>query len=143
VKKIFVDTDIILDLLGKREPFFKYASELFSIVECGKIKAYTSPVIFANLYYILCKQIGKEQALKNLQKIKLIIKILPVDERIVELALNSGFTDFEDAIQYYAARSHGINCLLTRNKKDFKKSDITIMSAEEFLYIFERSSTHQ
>ncbi len=139
MKELFVDTDIILDLLGKREPFYKYAAELFSMIERGIIHAYVTPVIFANLYYILCKQIGKEQALKNLQKLKLLVKILPVDERTIELALNSGFTDFEDAIQYYSSKCNGIKYLLTRNKKDYKKSDITIMSAEEYLVILKKT----
>ncbi len=131
--ELFVDTDIILDFLSKREPFYKHAARLFSLAEQSSIKAYVSPIIFANLYYILCKQLGKEQAIKKLLKIKLLVSIVPVNERIIDMALTSGFTDFEDAIQYYAARASHINYLVTRNKKDYKLSDIIIMTAEEFL----------
>jgi len=72
-------------------------------------------------------------ALKSLRKLKTLINILPVDERIIELALNSDFNDFEDAIQYFTATSSGINLLLTRNKVDYKKSKIAISTSEEFL----------
>lgn len=136
MKKIFIDSDIILDLFGKRMPFYKDAAELFLLIEKGNIEAFISPIIITNLHYILRKLKNKEQAIKNLQKLKLLVKILPVDERIVELALASEFKDFEDAIQYYVDKENGINCLLTRNKKDYKKGDITIMTAEEYLKLF-------
>lgn len=136
MKKIFVDSDIILDLLGRREPFYKYAAELFSLVEKGKIKAHVSPIIITNLHYVLSRLTTKDQAIKKLQKLKLLVKILPVDEKIIELAFASEFKDFEDAIQYYVAKENGIDYLLTRNKEDYKKADITIMTAEEYLKLF-------
>lgn len=68
-----------------------------------------------------------------MRKLKTLINILPVDERIIEQALNSEFNDFEDAIQYFTAVNNGINLLLTRNKVDYKKSKITISTSEEFL----------
>ena len=135
MKKVFVDSDIILDLLAKREPFYQYAAELFSLVEKGKITAHVSPIIITNLHYVLCKLKTKVQAIKSLQKLKLLVKILPIDEKIVELALASDFKDFEDAIQYYTAKENGIDYLLTRNKKDYKKAVITVMTAEEYLEI--------
>jgi predicted nucleic acid-binding protein len=136
MERVFIDTDIILDLLVKREPFYPYAAEIFSLADTGKIELYITPVIVTNLHYILRKAGGKDKAIKNLLKLKLMVKILPVDEKIVELALASEFNDFEDAIQYYAAKENGLTCLLTRNKKHFKKAAITIMSADEYLNIF-------
>jgi predicted nucleic acid-binding protein len=138
MKKIFADTDIILDMLARREPFYPYAAELFSLVEKGKIKAHVSPVIITNIHYILCRLKGKEEAMKHLRKLRLLVKILPVDEKIIDLALNSGFTDFEDAVQYYVSKENGIDYLLTRNKKDFKKAALTVLTAEEYLNIFNR-----
>ncbi len=131
--KIFIDSDVILDLLAKREPFYPYAAELFSLVEKGKIKAYVSAIIITNLHYVLRKLTNKEQAIKSLQKLKLLVKILPVDEKIIDLALASEFKDFEDSIQYYVAKENGIDFLLTRNKKDYKTADITILTPEEYL----------
>ena len=133
---LFVDTDIILDLLAKREPFYPYAAELFSLADSGKINIYVTPIIITNIHYILRKAVGKDKAIQSLLKLKLLVKILAVDEKIIELALASGFSDFEDAVQYYTARENDIPILLTRNTKDFKKAGITIMTAEEYVKVF-------
>ena len=135
MKKIFVDSDVILDLLAKRDPFYPYAAELFSLVDKGKIKAHVSAIIITNLHYVLRKMTDKEQAIKSLQKFKLLVKILPVDEKIIDLALASDFKDFEDSIQYFVAKENKIDFLLTRNKKDYKTADITILTPQEFLNI--------
>ncbi len=141
MKKIFVDSDVILDLLTKREPFYPYAAELFSLVDKGKIKAHVSAIIITNLHYVLRKMTNKEQAIKSLQKLKLLVKILPVDEKIIDLALASEFTDFEDSIQYYVAKENEIDFLLTRNKKDYKTADIIILTPEEYLKLPENNNS--
>lgn len=130
---VFVDSDIILDLLAHREPFYTYAAELFTLIDKKKIKAYTSPLIFANLHYILKKQKSNSFAPKSLRKLRTFINILPINSRVIEQALNSEFKDFEDAIQYFAAINNGIKVILTRNKTDYSKSKITISTAEEFI----------
>lgn len=140
MEKIFIDSDIILDLFAKREPFYQYAAEVFSLVEKGMIKAYVSPIIIANLHYVLRKLKNKDQAIKALQKLRLLVKILPVNEKIIDLALASEFTDFEDSIEYYTAKGNGIKYLLTRNKKDYTKADITVMTAEEYIEVLKSTS---
>ncbi len=130
---VFIDTDIILDLLAKREPFYIYAAELFTLVDRKKIKAFTSPIIFANLHYILKKQKSNDSVLQSLRKLKALVKILPIDTKVIELALNSDFKDFEDAIQYFTAVNDGIEILVTRNKTDYSKAKITISTPEEFI----------
>ena len=131
--KIFVDSDIILDLLSKREPHYIHAAQLFTLVDQQKISAFTSPLIFANLHYLLKKLTSNRSALKSLKKLKTLIDILPIDDRVIEQSLNSEFSDFEDAIQYFTAVNNGIKLLLTRNKAEYRKSKITIATAEEFL----------
>ena len=133
MKKIFIDSDIILDLLAKREPHYIFAAKLFTLIDQRKIIGFTSPIVFANLHYLLKKNTSNSTALKNLRKLKTLINILSVDERVIEQALNSDFSDFEDAIQYFTAVNNGISLLLTRNKSDYKKSKISIASAEEYL----------
>ncbi len=130
---VFIDSDIILDLLAKREPFYIFAAELFTLIDQKKIKGFTSPLIFANLHYILKKQKSNNIALQSLRKLKTLINILPIDSRVVEQALNSGFKDFEDAIQYFTAVNNGIKIILTRNKSDYGYSKITTSTAEEFI----------
>ncbi|MFH2030230.1 MAG: PIN domain-containing protein [Bacteroidota bacterium] len=131
--KLFVDSDIILDLLAKREPHYLHAAKLFTLIDQQEIIAFTSPLIFANLHYLLKKLTSNVSALKSLRKLKTLINILPIDERVIEQSLNSEFNDFEDAIQYFTAVNNGINLILTRNKIDYKKSKIAISTAEEFL----------
>lgn len=138
---IFIDTDIIIDVLTERNPHYIHAAKLFTLAERNNIKAYTSPIIIANIHYILSKLQSPQKAIQSIQKIKTFIKILPVDDKIIELALSSNFNDFEDAIQYYTAKSKDIQFLVTRNKKDYKVSDISICTAEEYINIWLSSKT--
>jgi predicted nucleic acid-binding protein len=131
--KLFVDSDIILDLLAQREPHYIHAARLFTLIDQNEIVAYTSPLIFANLHYLLKKQTSNILALKSLRKLKTLINILSIDERVIEQSLNSEFNDFEDAIQYFTAVNNGITLIITRNKTDYKRSKIDVLTAEEFL----------
>jgi predicted nucleic acid-binding protein len=133
VEKVFVDSDIVLDLLSGREPNSRYAAELFSLADQNSIKLYVSSLTFANVNYILSKQVSNGQARKLLLKFKTLINVLSVNDKIIELALASDFFDFEDAIQYNTAIENGITTLLTRNLKDFKKAEIAILTAQQFL----------
>lgn len=131
--KVFVDTDTILDWLGQREPFFKYAKELFSKGEEKEIEILVSTISFMNTQYILRKQLGKDKAKQTLAAMRTICTVCFSGEKEIDLALVSSFSDFEDAFQYYCAKNSSANVIITRNPKDFMKSDIPIMSAEEYL----------
>ena len=133
MEKLFVDTDIILDLLAKREPHYKYAAAIFSLEDQREIKLFVSSLSFANLNYILSKQYNANNARKKLIAFKTLTTVLAVNEKIVELALASDFKDFEDGLQYYTATENNISKLITRNLKDFKTADIIVMTAEQFL----------
>jgi predicted nucleic acid-binding protein len=133
MEKLFIDTDIILDLLTAREPFYEYAATLFSLADNGKVSLHFSSLSFSNLNYMLSKQYSAAQARKLLSKFKTIVKVLAVDEKITELALSSDFKDFEDALQYYTAIANNIKMLVTRNLKDYKHADIPVMTAEQYL----------
>lgn len=133
MKKIFIDTDIVLDLIFGREPHSSAAIKLFQKIEQGKYAAYISALIVWNVYYIVEKYSSKKEAHQSIKHLRTILKIIPIDETIIDLALESDFRDFEDAIQYFAAKKHGIPVLITRNKKDYKKANIIIMNAVEYL----------
>jgi predicted nucleic acid-binding protein len=132
-KRAFVDTDIILDLLSQRAGFYDSAARLFTLADQGSVHLFVSSLIFSNIYYVLRKQKNRQFALSSLQKLKNLVKILPVDEKIIELSLISNFNDFEDAIQYHTAKAHNINYLITRNIKDYRRADIIACTAEEYL----------
>jgi predicted nucleic acid-binding protein len=132
-RKIFVDTDVVFDLLAKREPFYTYAAQLFTNADKQEVTICVSSLCFGNLNYVLSKHKSAIEARKILSRFKVLVTILPVDDKIIELALNSDFNDFEDAIQYYCAIENGINILITRNLKDFKPVRIPVLTAEEFV----------
>lgn len=133
MERVFIDTDIILDVLAKREPHFEFAAHLLSLSDRGKIKLGVSSLTFSNLNYILTKQFGAIEARKVLVRFKTLVQVTTVDDKIIELALGSNFKDFEDAIQYYCAINNGFKTLLTRNLKDYKSAKIPVMTAESFL----------
>lgn len=130
---ILLDTNIIIDLLAAREPFYTEAAELFSLADKKTIKLSVSALSLANTHYILSKFTNGQEARKILRNFKVIVDILPLDDKIVDLALNSDFRDFEDAIQYFTAIENDQKLVITRNKSDFKGSKIPIMTASEFL----------
>jgi len=132
-KEVFIDTDIVLDLLCKREPFYPYAAEVFTLGDKGTLTLVTTPLVFANVFYILRKLLGIEKAKELLRKLRIMMGIVEIDEKIVDLALNSSFSDFEDGIQYFTAREHGIQHLLTRNLRDYKGSELIVQTPEEYL----------
>lgn len=134
MNKIFIDSDVILDLLAQRIPHFHFSALLFTFADMGKLEMYTSPTVFCNVFYILRKQLGIEKAKSALRKLRLIINIVDTSEKTIDCALNSDFSDFEDAIQCYTAQNHQIPIIITRNIKDYKKSGIVVQNPESFLY---------
>jgi predicted nucleic acid-binding protein len=132
-RAVFVDTDVVLDLLSRRDPFYPHAARLFSRAERGLIKACVSSLSFANLFYILRKETSGRRALKILKLFREVVTVLPVDDAVVSNALNAGFADFEDAVQYHVALAARIPVLVTRNTRHYRKSVITVCSAEEYL----------
>lgn len=129
---LFVDSDIVLDLLARREPYYNAAARLFSLAETGDISLAVSSLTFANLFQILRKQIPAKHALGVLSSFKQLVTVLAVDDAIVERSLRSGFTDFEDAMQYHAALNAGCSILLTRNGRHYRKVEIDVLTAETY-----------
>ncbi|GHV46619.1 PIN domain-containing protein [Spirochaetia bacterium] len=132
-EKVFVDSDIILDLLLRRDPFALPAAELFDLGSNNKIKLFTTAVILSNVFYILKKSSGNERAKIRLYELRSILHILPIDEKIIDWSLASEFSDFEDGLQYFAAKENGVCVLITRNTKDYKVKDMAVQTAEEYI----------
>ena len=136
MKKIFVDTNIVLDLLAKRKLFYQPAAHLFTIADRGRVEINVSALTFGTLFYLLSKENGQDRAKKILLKFKSLVTVLQVDNKIIELALSSDFKDFEDGIQYFCAIENKCIALLTRNLSDYKNCDIPVLTAESFLKAF-------
>ena len=133
MENVFVDTNVVIDLLQKRDEFYREAQELFTLADRKKVKLYISALTFANTYYILSRFYSSDEAKKILSKFKVLVEVLPTTDKIIELALASDFKDFEDAIQFYTALESSLEAIITRNKKDFKNNLIPVFSAKEYL----------
>jgi len=131
--KVLVDTNIVLDLLTRRKDFYLAASKLFSLADNGKIRLAISSLTFATTYYLLSRELDAAKAKEILRKFKVLVIVLPVDDKVIDLALNSEFKDFEDAIQYYTAIENKQEIIITRNLRDFKLSSLPVLTAEEYL----------
>ncbi|OYU85703.1 MAG: PIN domain nuclease [Flavobacterium sp. BFFFF2] len=131
--RLFVDTNIVIDLLVKREAFYNEAQRLFTQSDLGVVTLIISSLTFANAHCLLCKHLKADEARKYLMKFKVLVQVAPLDDKILELALASDFKDFEDAIQYYTAIENQADIIITRNLKDFKQSKLPVMTAKEYL----------
>lgn len=131
--KVFVDTNIVLDVLAKREPFYDAGKDLFALAEKEVIELYLSSITFVNIQYILRKQVGGPAMRQILQNLRLICLVAPTGAKEIDLALLSEMKDFEDGVQYYSAINVNASIIITRNIKDFKKSTIPVMDAAAYL----------
>ncbi len=131
--KAFLDTNVMLDFLGERDPFYLSAAKIASLADKGKMEIVVSALSYATVSYFLSKFEGIEKTKDKLRKFKVISKICAIDEKIIEKGLNSEFSDYEDALQYFSALRQDCNVLITRNAKDYKGVQIPVMTPDEFL----------
>jgi len=132
VKKYFVDTNIILDFLGNRKPFGKYALQIFNKARIQEWELWTSDNSITTSYYFLEKDHGRNKAKEKIGLLLKYVEIQPVNKLELQTAVVSKFKDFEDAVQHFCALANGeIQGIITRNKKDFKFSQIPIFGPEE------------
>jgi len=131
---LFIDTDIIIDFLIDRKPHSREAAIIFTLIEQKKIKGYVSSLTFSNLYYVLRKVETHNKVITKLDSISRLLTILKVDQQTIKEAIASGFQDFEDSIQYNCALDYKkIDVLITRNTKDYKNSEIPVMTPADYL----------
>lgn len=134
MSRLLIDTNIVIDLLSKRDKFYEEAADLFSRADKKELDLTISSLTFANTNYILSKMKSPKEAREILRKFKVLVELLSLDDKITDLALSGErFPDFEDGLQYYSAIENGIDIIITRNKKDFKNSKIPVLTAKEFL----------
>ncbi len=131
--KVFTDTNIIVDLIANRQPFSKYAIEIFSKAEQKKIKLFTSSHSIATTHYLLKKYIEEKNLRDVLYHLLDYLTVVQVDVDVIKKGFRSKHKDFEDAIQIICASSvEKIDCIITRNVKDFKDSEILVLTPDEF-----------
>jgi predicted nucleic acid-binding protein len=132
--KVLIDTDVILDFFFDRQPYADYSAQVIGLCETNRITGFVTPVIYSNVYYLLRRTARHDKVIDKLKQLLGITDVLSMDREVVMNALNSGFKDFEGSLQCFAAMKHGaIDVILTRNLKDFSKSEIGVLTPE--LYI--------
>jgi len=134
--RVLIDTDVLMDFFIDRKPFSDFASGILSLCEANIIIGYITPVMCSNTYYLLRQLARHEKVIAKLSQLLSIIDVLAMDKDVVLKALNSDFKDFEDALQNFAALKSGkINIILTRNVKDYNKSDLAVMTPQNYLEV--------
>ncbi len=139
MKIVLIDIDVIFDVLTKREPFFAPAANLWLKIEKKLIRAYLASHTITPLFYLIRKAKGKEIAKRSVKDLLSVFEIAPVDGSTLLAALESNFPDFEDAVQYAAAKKVDADFIITRNVKDYAESDIPVSTPDLFLATLELS----
>lgn len=132
-KRVSLDINVMLDLLGERVEFYDAAAKIATLAEKEKIQIVVSALSFSTVFYILSKYEKAEQAKQKIRKFKIIAVTSDLTDKVLEKALASKFVDFEYALQYYCALNSDCDILITRNEKDFNESDIPVFTPVEYL----------
>ncbi|MBK8503372.1 MAG: PIN domain-containing protein [Saprospiraceae bacterium] len=133
MKKVFIDTDVILDFLLNRDPYINEITEIIEKCVTGEMTLCVSSLTISNLHYIISRIENKKSANNKIRKILKLLKVENVGQTTIIKAMESEFGDFEDGIQNYCAEEADHKVLVTRNTKDYKKSSLAIMTPKEFL----------
>lgn len=132
--RVLFDTDVLLDFFFDRVPFSNYIAKVLNLCKEKQIEGFTTPLIIANTYYLLRKTAKHDVVINKLNQLMNIIDITEMNKNVVLKSLNSNFKDFEDALQNYSAvENRNIKVILTRNIKDFKYSELAILTPESYL----------
>jgi predicted nucleic acid-binding protein len=134
--KLFLDTNIMIDLMTERMPYYYDVAKIITLAEQRKITLTASSLSFVTCNYLITKLSDYKTATEILKKFRIICNVSNVDEIDIDKSLFSKFKDFEDAVQYHSALHHQCEIIITRNGKDFKNAEIPVMTATEFLVIF-------
>ncbi len=137
--KILFDTNIILDVLLNRKPFVELSANLVSSVENKTIEGYLCATTITTFDYLISKSRNRETAKIEIQKLLTLFQIADVNSTVLTMAINSGFTDFEDAVQYFSGKCSNVDGLVSRNTKDYKKAILPIYTPDDLWSII---STH-
>lgn len=133
MQKLFLDTNVVIDFLGERMPFYTAVAKVLTLADQKRINVLISPISISTTYYLLSKYENSKSALDKIRKFKLLSDMSLMNDDIIEKALHSNFKDFEDAIQYYSAIESKCDVIITRNERDFKEALIPVMNAENYL----------
>jgi predicted nucleic acid-binding protein len=131
--RVLIDLNIILDVLQKREPFYKASAHVLALVEMGQVEGYVAAHSMTTLFYLIGKDRSVADARAAITSLLQFIKVAPVDHNTIEQALNLDYRDYEDAVQMISALQLKLDCVLTRNVKDYSPDLLPVLQPVEFL----------
>ena len=138
--RVFVDTNVLLDVLAHREKFYDASARIWTFAERGQIEAFISTISFNNVYYIIRKAQDKKTADTAMKLLRDVFDSIPPDTRILNQAIDSEFNDFEDALQFHSAVRCQADYLITRNPADFPTTKPAVLTPEEFMAFWTEST---
>ena len=139
MKKLFINTNVLIDLIDKRIPFYNDVEVISALAEKKQLTLAASSISFVNSFYVLSKKLDNKLVINSLMRYRLICEVSNIDEIIIDKSLISNFNDFEDAVQHYSALHHKCDIFITRNKKNFKNFEIPVVTSTEFLASLQKS----
>ena len=131
--RVLLDSDVVLDFLLEREPFFEVAGELFELIAQGACGGYISAVTPVNVFYLMRKAKGADKARRAIGDLLIVFQVCPITHTVLEAALALSFTDYEDAVQHASAAAVGLDAIVTRNLGDYKNAALPVYSPADFL----------
>jgi predicted nucleic acid-binding protein len=138
--KLFIDTNVILDVLADREPFAEDAAALLSVIERGEVEGFIAAHTATTVFYLLRKELGLKRAKKALMDLLKLVDVVAVDHDRLLQALAMNWKDFEDAVQAACAAKIDADYLITRNQDDFSRSDVPTRSPAEYMALHRAKS---
>jgi predicted nucleic acid-binding protein len=130
---VLVDLNILLDVLQKREPFYEISAHLLAAIETGRVRGYMAAHSITTLFYLIKKDRSAAEARATITNLLQFMKIAPVDQSTLEQALNLDYHDYEDAVQMISAVQCKVDCLITRNVKDYQPALLSVLQPVDFL----------
>ncbi len=131
--KALLDSNIILDIALERAGFYEGSFKIFENLNSGTIVGYITATSIKDIYFVIQKEKERRVALEFIWDLTSILEVLSVDKNTIFSAMSSNFFDFEDSIQNSAAEINKLDWIITRNKKDFKKSNLAVLTPKEVL----------
>jgi len=131
--KLFLDANVVLDVLAAREPYLKASAQILGLVERGKVKGFIAAHSVTTIHYLLSKHLTRKRAQAAIAQLLNVLQVASVDHAVILQALSLGWPDFEDAVQAAAALNVKATVLITRNPRDFKTLPIEVLTPEEWL----------
>lgn len=134
--KLLIDTNVVLDVLQRREPYVRDSALMWKLCETERAEGFVSALTIANLFYIMRKDLNEEKIEGILQMLPLIFQLTELRPADLMQAGKMRWKDFEDAVQYATAQRIHADYIITRNIRDFQKSEIPAVTPVEFLTRF-------